>query len=181
MNKGGANGEHCVPVIDRYLSMLAPFFGDVVCVTTDKPQGAYRMHGDNAHVISASFEHYADTSIEPFECARYVNQLLSRLKIAHQPIDVQYDENVMRRQLVCQRLKLEPRHCSTLLEALWKYWRSVLLRDAPIRTKLKWYMWSLVAVAGPRPVTLWAVRARDKRWVGFRRGDLLDGRVFASR
>jgi hypothetical protein len=165
INQGGANGDYRLPVIDRYLSVLAPFFGDVVCISHHQPQGAYRMHGNNGHISTESFEHYADVGMEPFECARYVNSLLSRLNIAHRPINVVHNEDAMKRQLVCQRLKLTPCHCSTLFEALWKYWRSVGLSDAPVNSKLKWLIWGLLVAAGPRLVSSWAVRSRERRSV----------------
>jgi glycosyltransferase involved in cell wall biosynthesis len=161
--QGGANGDYRVPVIDHYLSKLAPFFGDVVCISHHRPQGVYRMHSSNNHCRAENFEHYADTSMEQLECARHINSVLSRLNIVHQPINVEYDENVMKRQLVCQRLKLHPRQNSTLFEALWKYWRSVRLSDAAMTSKVKWYIWSLFVAAGPRPVSLWAVRQRERQ------------------
>jgi glycosyltransferase involved in cell wall biosynthesis len=162
IHRGGANGDHRLPVIDHYLSVLAPFFGDVICIDDRRPQGAYRMHGNNNHFRAESFEHYADTSMEPFECARRVNNLLSRLNIAHQPINAENDENVMKRQLVCRRLKLQPSQCSTLPEALWKYWRSVGLADASVVSKVKWCVWSLVVAATPKLVSLWAIQKRPQ-------------------
>jgi len=162
IHRGGCNGDYRLPHLDHYLSLLAPFFGDVVCMSHDQPQGAYRMHANNDTVGATSFEHYADRSIEPFECARRVNNVLYRLNIAHQPINAECDENAMKRQLVCQRLKLTPHHCSTLSEALWKYWRSVGLSDSPVAHKMKWYIWSLLVSVAPRPVSLWAVRQRKE-------------------
>jgi glycosyltransferase involved in cell wall biosynthesis len=160
VHRGGENGDYHVPVIDHYLSKLAPFFGDVVCISHHKPQSAYRIHARNNH--RENFEHYAERSIEPFECARLVNNRLSRLNIAHQPIDVECDENVMKRQLVCRRLKLRPGRCSTTFEALWKYWRSVRFSDSPLISKVKWCIWSLLVAGGPQPVSLWAIRQRRR-------------------
>src|SRR5262249_18617428 len=45
--RSGCNGDRQVPIMDLYLSQLAPFFGDVVSIDHKKPQGAYRQHGDN--------------------------------------------------------------------------------------------------------------------------------------
>jgi glycosyltransferase involved in cell wall biosynthesis len=160
MNKGGANGNYRVPVIDHYLSSLAPFFGDVVCVPHHRPQGTYRIHGANSHILSQDFQNYSERSMEPFECARHVEHVLSRLNIVHQPIRVDHDENVMKRQLVCQRLKLHPRQCSTTFEALWKYWRSIHLNEAPKTSKAKWYIWSLVVVGAPLRISKWAIQQR---------------------
>jgi hypothetical protein len=155
-HRGGANGDYSLPVIDHYLSKLAPFFGDVVCISDRKPQGAYRMHGRNND--RESFQEYAERSMETFACARHVNNVLSRLNLA--PINVEYDENVMKRQLVCQRFRLHPRQCVTLPEALWKYWRSVRLSEAPITRKVKWVIWSLFVAAGSQTISSWAVGQR---------------------
>jgi hypothetical protein len=160
IHRSGPNGDYRVPVMDHYLSKLAPFFGDVVCVSHDKPQGTYRIHGNNGHIGGGSLEHYADRSMEAFACARVVDNVLSRLGIVHQPIDVECDENAMKRQLVCQRFKLHPRQYSRLSEALWKYWRSVRLSDAPMARKVKWIIWSLFVAAGPQRVSSWAIRQR---------------------
>jgi len=160
---GGSNGDYCVPVIDRYLSMLAPFFGDVECIPQRKPQGAYRMHGKNSSTTAESLEYYADTSMEPFACAYYVNIVLTRLNIAHPSIAVERDENTMKRQLLCQRFKLSPRQYTALYEALWKYWRSVWLADAPMGRKTLWYIWSLFVAGGPQSAALWAARQRRQR------------------
>jgi glycosyltransferase involved in cell wall biosynthesis len=156
------NDDYRVPPKDHYLSMLAPFFGDVVCLSHHKPQGTYRRHGNNITTRSGNLEHYADRSMEPFDCAHHVNELLARLNIVHQPINAEHDENVMKRQLVCRRLNLHPRRRSTLFEALWKYWRSVRLDDAPMASKAKWYVWSIAVAFGPRRVSLWAIRRRKQ-------------------
>jgi hypothetical protein len=156
---GGSNGDYRVPVIDRYLSMLAPFFGDVVCLGHDRPQGAYRMHGNNSHIGAVQSENYAYFAMEPFECARQVNTVLSRLNIAVRLVP-EHDENAMRRQLVCQRFELDPRVDFRLFESLLQYWHAVRLSDAPMRRKAKWIIWSLVVAIGPQRVSAWAVRQR---------------------
>jgi glycosyltransferase involved in cell wall biosynthesis len=158
----GCQGDFRIPNLDHYLSKLAPFFGDVMCISHHHPQGAYRLHDNNSHshLRAESFQSYAYRSMEAFECARQVNKLLSRLNIAYQPINIEQDENAMTRQLVCQRLKLHPRLYATLPEVLWKYWRSVSLSDAPIARKMKWVVWSLLVACGTKPVSLWAIRQR---------------------
>jgi glycosyltransferase involved in cell wall biosynthesis len=160
---GGCQGDYRVPNMDRYLSKLAPFFGDVVCISHHDPQGAYRIHKNNSHARGPSLDHYAEICAEELECARRINDMLASLGISNERIDAEYDENFMKRQLVCTRLNLDgPNRRSSLFPALWKYWRAVALDEAPMATKLKWYIWSLIVAAGPRPVSLWAVQKR--RW-----------------
>jgi len=162
MRSGGCNGDYRVPLMDHALSLLAPFFGDVVSISHHCPQGIYRVHSNN-HTITADYlEHYADQSIESFECARFINDTLTRLNIAHQPINVENDEYAIRRQLVCQRFKLQPRRYATLYESLWKYWRSVRLSMVPLTWKVKWYIWSLVVAVGPKRTALSAIRRRTR-------------------
>ncbi len=160
--RGGCNGDYRLPNNDYYLSMLAPFFGDVVCISHRQPQGAYRLHGHNDRVGAQSFEHYAEAAMQPFECARVVNSVLNGLNIEHIPIDPERDENTMKRQLVCARLKLDPRRCSKLSEALRKYWHSIGLSDAPMTQKVKWWIWGLLVAGAPRPISVWAIGKRRK-------------------
>ncbi len=161
---GSCQGDYRVPNADHYLSTLAPFFGDVVCISHREPQGTYRMHSSNSHFGARILEHYVDAILEQLECTRRINELLASLAISDERI-TEYDETFMKRQLVCQRLKLEgfPRN-SSLYVALWKYWRSVSFDEAPMARKMKWCLWSLLVAAGPRPVSLWAVHMREWRW-----------------
>lgn len=160
---GGCQGDYRIPNADRYLSKLAPFFGDVVCISDDDPQGAYRIHTNNSTARGLSLEYYPEICTEELECARRVNGVLASLGVSNERIDAENDENFMKRQLVCKRLNLDgPNRRFALLQALWKYWRSVALDEAPMASKVKWCVWSLIVVAGPRPVSLWAVRKR--RW-----------------
>jgi glycosyltransferase involved in cell wall biosynthesis len=162
MHCGGSNGDYRVPTIDHALSLLAPFFGDVVTISHHRPQGVYRIHGNNHSITADNFNNYADHSMEAFECDRFINDSLTRLNIAHKPINVEDDEYAMRRQLVCQRFELRPRRYSTLHESLWKYWRSVQLSMVPLTWKVKWHIWSLVVAVGPKKTALWAIRWRTR-------------------
>jgi glycosyltransferase involved in cell wall biosynthesis len=160
---GGSQGDYRVPNMDRYMSQLAPFFGDVVCISHHDPQGAYRIHKNNSLARGLSLDHFAEICAEELECARRINDMLASLGISNERIDAEYHEDFMKRQLVCTRLNLDgPNRRSSLFPALWKYWRAVALDEAPMATKLKWYIWSLIVAAGPRPVSLWAVQKR--RW-----------------
>ncbi|MGH6937113.1 MAG: glycosyltransferase family 2 protein [Methylocella sp.] len=163
---GGCQGDYRVPNADHYLSKLAPFLGDVVCISHHHPQGAYRMHCSNSHYGGQTSEQYADICAEQLECTRRINHLLASLAISNERINAEYDENFMKRRLVCKRLNLDGlNRRSSLFQALWKYWCSVALDEAPMATKIKWYIWSLIVVAGPRPITSWAARMREHRWV----------------
>jgi len=162
MHCGGSNGDYRVPTLDHALSLLAPFFGDVVTISHHRPQGVYRIHGNNHSITADNFDNYADHSMEAFECARFINDTLTRLDIAYKPINVEDDEYAMRRQLVCQRFKLRPRRYSTLYESLCKYWRSVQLSTVPMTWKVKWCLWSLVVAVGPKKAALWAIWWRTR-------------------
>jgi glycosyltransferase involved in cell wall biosynthesis len=166
VKSGGANGDYRVPVVDHYLSKLAPFFGDVVCISHREPQGAYRMHSSNNHYHAQTLGRYADICEEQLECTRRINELLTRLGIPHHQINAENDENFMKRKLVCRLLNLHgPDRSSSSFQALWKYWRSVSLDESPMIIKIKWYIWSIVVAAGPRLVSVWATRMRERRWV----------------
>jgi hypothetical protein len=161
--RSGCNGDYRVPSADQYLGKLAPFFGDVVCISPREPQGAYRVHTSNSHYGAVTLEDYPNICLEQLQCTCLVNSLLTSLKISSERINAENDENFMKRLFICQRLGLgSPQGNSSSCEALWKYWRSVALDYAPIATKMKWYIWSLL-VAGPPPVSLWAIRMRE-RW-----------------
>jgi glycosyltransferase involved in cell wall biosynthesis len=161
---GGCQGDYRVPNADTYLSRLAPFFGDVLCISHHDPQGAYRMHSSNSHF--GVFERYVDMCEEQLECTRRINELLTRLGIPHHQINAENDENFMKRNLVCRLLNLHgPDRSSSSFQALWKYWRSVALDEAPMARKIKWCIWSIVVAAGPRRVSVWAARMRERRWV----------------
>jgi glycosyltransferase involved in cell wall biosynthesis len=163
---GGCQGDYRVPNADHYLSKLAPFFGDVVCISHREPQGAYRIHRSNSHFGARTLEHYVDAILEQLECTRRINELLTRLGIPHHQINAENDENFMKRKLVCRRLNLHgPDRSSSSLQALRKYWRSVSLDDSPMIIKIKWCVWSIVVAAGPRLVSVWATRMRERRWV----------------
>jgi glycosyltransferase involved in cell wall biosynthesis len=162
---GGCQGDYRVPNADHYLSKLAPFFGDVLCISHRDPQQAYRMHSRNSHFEGGTLEHYPDIIMEQLECARQVNDLLAGLNIPHEPIDAERGEYFMKLRLVCHRMHLNyPLRSSSLFGSLWRYWRAVRLAEAPIRHKVKYYLWSLIVAAGPRPVRLWAIRRRERRW-----------------
>jgi Glycosyl transferase family 2 len=162
-HRGGPNGDYRMPIYDHFLSMLAPFFGDVVCLDPQDPQSGYRLHGNNNYASAADkFDHYAEMSLEPFECARRVSEILRERSLLDKPINVEGEESIMKRQLICQRFKLLPRHCASLPEALYKYWRSIVLSDFPPAYKVRWFVWSLIAAAAPRPVVLWATGRRHQ-------------------
>jgi glycosyltransferase involved in cell wall biosynthesis len=163
---GGANGDYRVPIVDHYLSKLAPFFGDVLCISHHDPQGAYRLHSRNSHFETKTLEHYPDIVMEQLECAHQINDLLAGLNIPHEPIDAERDEYFMKMRLICHRIHLNyPLRSSSLFDSLWRYWRAVRLAETPIRYKVKYCFWSLIVVAGPRPVRLWAIRRRERRWL----------------
>jgi glycosyltransferase involved in cell wall biosynthesis len=166
----GCNGDWSVPFPDHYLSHLAPFFGDVVAIDDHKPQGLYRLHGRNAIALSkTSLEGYANSNVERLACARAVNELLARLNI-NEEINVEFNEIYMRNKLISQRFGITCPDRGTLLQILFKYWRSVYLDEAPLRSKAKWYLWSFLVTASPRPISLWAVCQRDKRQMMTLRG-----------
>jgi glycosyltransferase involved in cell wall biosynthesis len=157
---GGCQGDYRVPNADLYLSTLAPFFGDVVTIDDDEPQGFYRVHGQHNYTSVPLKAYERRMIVEHWECARHVNELLARLKIAHDPINVELDETFMKYRLIYQRLVDRP-----TIGLFFKYLRAVWRYDAPIGRKAKWFLWSLVVVGGPRPASLWAIHMRVARWV----------------
>jgi glycosyltransferase involved in cell wall biosynthesis len=168
--RSGCNGDHEVPIMDLYLSQLAPFFGDVVTIDHRTPQGAYRQHGnnDNAYFDTGDLllETYAHKAIELEAASSRANEFLNRLKIPHTPINIELREPFMRLRLICRRLPLAiyPERESSF-DVLRKYWYAVSLDEARVISKVKWFIWSILIAAGPRPIFAWAVHIRESRSV----------------
>ncbi|MGH6937114.1 MAG: glycosyltransferase family 2 protein [Methylocella sp.] len=186
--RSGNNGDREVPVIDLYLSQLAPFFGDVVTIDHKKPQGAYRQHGNNDYFDNAYFdagdlslETYAHKTIEAWATCRRANELLNHLKIAHTPINIELREHFMRLRLICLRSHpaIHPEQDS-LFDALRKYWRAVSIDEAPRTSKVKWIIWSILIVVAPPPIHVWAARKRESRSVFGRASHTLKNRQGTS-
>jgi glycosyltransferase involved in cell wall biosynthesis len=163
----GCNGDCRVPTMDNYLSQLAPFFGDVLCIDHNRPQGLYRLHGNNY----SFWEHFGafPEFMELFCSARNVNDTLDRLHIAHYPLDVESHEYFMRLYLICRRWDRKGPGGSCLpswsgIEALRKYWRTILIDEESTATsKIKWYLWSVLVAGAPDSLARWAVRTRERR------------------
>jgi glycosyltransferase involved in cell wall biosynthesis len=169
--RSGHNGDCRVPSMDGYLSQLAPYFGDVICIRETEPQGLYRLHGRNYYVsndfgTSSFLEEYSHRVVELMESARHVNETLDRLNVPYERINCELNEYLMRLRLICERWYRDYPLKSSVGNVLLKYWRAISVgKDTKNMTKAKWFIWSLLVTAGSWRVGWWAIRAREQRSV----------------
>jgi len=169
--QSGHNGDCRVPSMDGYLSRLAPYFGNVVCINDAEPQGLYRLHGSNYYVgdhleTPSALQRYSHRIIELMESTSQVNETLARLHVPHEPINCELNEYLMRLRLICERWYPDYPLKSSAANALLKYWRAISVdSDSNSITKAKWFIWSLLVTAGPSRVGWWSIRAREKKSV----------------
>lgn len=145
---------------DHYLHILAPFFGDVVSLTS--PQGYYRVHDRNetgARRISPTYalNHYLDVGRT---MAKATEVLSKRGKSPGFPIEWERDEFCMHYRLIAQ--KLIPERCPPpgLPGVFLKYCRSVWLSEHDPVHKSLYLTWAILTLLAPASLARWAFQMR---------------------
>jgi glycosyltransferase involved in cell wall biosynthesis len=165
--------------IDMYLHMLAPFFGEVVSLTS--PQCLYRRHGENDSGSALLHEYLAryPRLMTQFEITKQLaDDLLERKGCAG--LTSHKNEYYAKVALVSKRF-FPDRHPSWLPTLLLKYWHAAWRGEYTRKWKAMLFIWSLAVVAAPRPVAGWVVFRRDGHArAHLKTPQLLHGRMVVS-
>jgi len=145
--------------IDMYLHMLAPFFGEVVSLTS--PQCLYRRHGENVsssvllHDYLARFPRWM-TQVEITK--RLADELLQRKGRAD---SISYKNEYYAKLALASKRFFPGQHQAWLRTLLLKYWQTVWHGGLSPSRKALLFVWSVVFVASPRRIAGWVVLMRD--------------------
>jgi Glycosyl transferase family 2 len=145
---------------DDYLSMLAPFFGDVVSLPT--ALGNYRLHGTNDTGGRAfSPELVAAVCVEETQRAFAVNTVLAP-RLERQPVDIELLARHMKHRLIYRCLLGEQYPYSESLGELYASFCRAVLRDhAGFRSKCMRLAWGAGMALAPRAYALWFARIQQ--------------------
>ncbi len=137
---------------DYYLSILAPFYGDVVSIPT--PGAIRRLHGANA---TAFHLNYCFSDIERSE--RIIDAAAARLR-SDGIIDwlPQKSEAFLKSVLAAKRVGGQ-----SALGAMALYWMSLRHTDFGFRKLWLAACWSIAVGLSPMRVARWAIRQRGNR------------------
>jgi glycosyltransferase involved in cell wall biosynthesis len=155
-------------MFDDYLSLLAPYFGDIISIV--EPQGMYRWHSANKSGISDNFSlkrriNWCEDETERVHAA--VEFLLARNKIAPgETIDFERFLEHMEKRLLFKRFA--PReywYGDNLVSLFLKYCRSVVIADMDRGKKLAYLGWGTLVAFCPRQISYKiAVTKTEKGW-----------------
>jgi hypothetical protein len=169
--------------IDMYLQKLAPFFGDVVSLTTPQclyrrhggnlwdygvvpgvtvvPQFLYRRHGGNDSGFVRPYQHLAryPALVTQVETVRKLGDELLRSKGRDASIG---DGNEYHSKVVLVAKRFFPgRYPERLTTLLMKYWQTAIAAEAGLMRRALLVVWGLAVAAAPRPLAGWIVLHRD--------------------
>jgi glycosyltransferase involved in cell wall biosynthesis len=146
---------------DDYLNTLAPFFGEVVSLTT--PQGSYRIHGSNAAGGRSFSAHYiADLCTEETLRTQAVNEILSKLPGAPR-VDIERFTDHMKHRLIFKRLLAgDYRYGDSTARLFAKYGRAILGSDTSVKSKALMLAWGTVMAVAPPKLAWLAARAKQE-------------------
>lgn len=162
-------GKRWGAFFDDYLSMLAPFFGDVVSLTDGLT--LYRVHGENlsgeiSGIVGGALSVAAIARTFEEERDRFtaVNDVLMRLKnttLGKSGIKLEHQLDHMANFLLYKRFKAGTyAHDENIAGVYLKYLKALAVAEGTARRKLKLFAWATVIMAGPHPI---AQRAADMR------------------
>ncbi len=145
---------------DDYLNTLAPFFGDVILLTS--PQGNYRIHGQNAHG-GRGFSPEYEAELCTYETARMraVNEVLARRPGGHR-VDVELLTEHMRHRMVFKRWLPERYDYGDSMAALFvKLCRATWRSEMGARGKMMMVLWALLVAFSPDPLAFRAAQLKQ--------------------
>jgi hypothetical protein len=142
-----------------YLHMLAPFFGEVISLTS--PQCLYRRHGENDSGSALLHEYLAryPRLMTQVEITKRLGDELLQRKGCTSSISYK-NEYYAKVTLVSKRFFPDQRR-DWVLTLLLKYWQTVWRAELSPKGKALLCIWSLTVVAAPRRVAGWVVLSRD--------------------
>lgn len=145
---------------DDYLSMLAPFFGDVISLPA--ALGNYRLHGTNDTGGRAfSPELVAAVCVEETQRAFAVNTLLDQ-RLERQPVDIELHARHMKHRLIYRCLLGDQYpYCDSLGALYASFCRAVLRDHAGFGSKLMRLAWGAAMALAPRAHALWFARLQQ--------------------
>jgi hypothetical protein len=141
--------------IDMYLHKLAPFFGDVLSLTT--PHCCYRRHGNNDS-RSGSIERYIHLLNQVEITDRLACKLLQEKNRA---ASISNDNEYYTKLCLLAKRFFPSRYPVSTARLLLRYWRTVLRGEFSAKKKTFLVLWSVVVVATPRPLARWVALNRD--------------------
>ncbi|HUH84586.1 MAG TPA: glycosyltransferase family 2 protein [Stellaceae bacterium] len=158
-------------MFDDYLSLLAPYFGDVISLV--EPQAMYRWHGANKSGIADKFslEQCVNWCEDQTERVRAAAAFLrAKSKIAPgETIDFERFLDHVEGRLLFKRFA--PRaylYRDNLGSLFLKYCRSVLVSDMERRKKPLYVAWAALVAFSPRQISYKiAMTKMDKGWKKF--------------
>jgi glycosyltransferase involved in cell wall biosynthesis len=150
--------------IDIYLQKLAPFFGDVMSLTT--PQCLYRRHGNNDS-DSASLDQY----IRLLDHLDSVHGLVDKVLQRNNPaISISCDNEFYAKVSLIAKRFFPCRYPAPTASFLSRYWQTVRRGDFSARKRTFLFFWSLVVVASPSSLARWVTLNRDGHHTAGREG-----------
>jgi glycosyltransferase involved in cell wall biosynthesis len=143
--------------IDVYLPRLAPFFGDVISLTT--PQCLYRRHNSN-DTRSESLTKFIDRLSLEDNVHRLANKLLQKKNMVH---TLSYNNEYYTKLLLLTKRFFPSRYPASMASLLLRYWREVWRGEFSAKKKFFLLLWSLVVVASPRSLASWVALNREQQ------------------
>jgi glycosyltransferase involved in cell wall biosynthesis len=140
---------------DMYLSKLAPFFGDVISLTT--PQCLYRLHGNNG-TSSASLTKYIDQLNQIDTEHRLAGILLNKKNLS---ISLPYENEYYTKLSLIVKRVFPGRLPAPTASLLLVYWKTVRRGKFSAKKKIFYFLWSFFVVTSPRPLARWMALNRD--------------------
>jgi glycosyltransferase involved in cell wall biosynthesis len=150
--------------IDIYLHKLAPFFGDVMSLTT--PQCLYRRHGNNDS-NSASLDHYMRLLNHLDSAHALADKVLQRNNRA---ISISYDNEFYAKVSLVAKRFFPRRYPASTASLLSRYWQTVWRGEFSAEKKAFLFVWGLGVVASPRSLARWVTLNRDGHHTAGREG-----------
>jgi glycosyltransferase involved in cell wall biosynthesis len=141
--------------IDMYLHKLAPFFGDVLSLTT--PHCLYRRHGNNVS-SSVSTERYIHLLNQVKITDRFACKLLQKKNRA---TSISNDNEYYTKLCLLAKRFFPSRYPVSTARLLLRYWRTVLRGEFSAKKKTFFVLWSVGVVAAPRPLAGWITLNRE--------------------
>jgi glycosyltransferase involved in cell wall biosynthesis len=161
----------CLSHYDVFLARLAPFFGDVVSLTTN--QFLYRWHGSNDSLSGSLYKYINRLNHENIVHKLAVAQLQKKTRASSLSFE---NEHYAMLSLIVRRF-FPSHYQAPIAGVLLRYWRAVCRGEFSSRKKFFLVFWSLVVVASPRPLAQWVTMNREGHYVVGRPGSIVKGIV----
>jgi glycosyltransferase involved in cell wall biosynthesis len=137
---------------DYYLSILAPFYGDVVSIS--KPGAIRRLHGANATTFHLDYWFHDMKLTE-----RILDAADAKLRADGRVVQLPRKSEAFRKSvLASKRLSGQ-----SALAAMALYWLSLRHTDFTFRKTCSALCWSIAVGLSPQRLALWAIRQRGNR------------------